>query len=66
MIIPNKVRNNTNYLILLDAVAYCKNVNATEIYNIAGLGEGDYRIMYYVGEEPARKMQVVILKVPTT
>ena len=43
---------------------YCKNIGASGIYNICYLGEGDYRIMYYVGEGEKRKMCAVILKMP--
>ena len=44
---------------------YCESVNGEEIYNIAGLGEGEYRIMYWITEEGKRHMKAVILPIPT-
>lgn len=43
---------------------FCETINATEIYNIAGLGDGDYRIMYWITVDGKRKMEAKILKVP--
>jgi len=43
---------------------YCETVGGIEIRNIACLGEGDYRIMYWVADGDKRKMEAVILKLP--
>jgi hypothetical protein len=43
---------------------FCESINAIEIHNIAGLGEGDYRIMYWIMEGEKRKMEAIILRVP--
>lgn len=41
---------------------YCETVGAVEIYNIAVLGAGDWRIMYHISNEKDRKMQAVVLQ----
>ena len=43
---------------------YCETVGAIEIHNIACLGEGDYRIMYWIVEGEKRKMEAIILRLP--
>jgi len=48
-----------------DARKYCESVNGEEIYNVAGMGEGEYRIMYWVTEDGKRYMKAVILPIPT-
>ncbi len=44
---------------------YCENINAVKISNIAELGDNDYRIMYWIIKDDKRKMESIILKVPT-
>lgn len=43
---------------------YCEKVGSDEIHNICCLGEGDYRIMYFLTVDGKRKMEAVILKIP--
>lgn len=62
MIIPKNVIQNTNKLLLEQAIKYCNTINACEIYNVADLGDGDYRIMYYMESDANRKMKAVLLK----
>jgi hypothetical protein len=64
IIIPKNVKEKNPEFILNDAIRYCEKENASEIYNIAGLGDKKYRIMYYVGEGTGRKMKAVILNIP--
>jgi hypothetical protein len=64
IIIPKNVKERTSDLLLKDAIKYCELEKATEIYNIATLGDTQYRIMYYVGEGDNRKMKAVILNIP--
>ena len=64
LIIPKNVREKTHPVLLEAAIKYCEIENATEIYNVTYLGEGDYRIMYYKGESSKDKMVAVILKTP--
>lgn len=66
MIIPKNVQERFDKVLLKEAIKYCESVNATEIYNVAYIGDGDYRIMYYTGtsETKNRKMSVVLLRVP--
>ncbi len=47
--------------LLKKSIKYCEDIKATEIHNIAYLGAGDFRIMYYTGEGTERKMEAVIL-----
>jgi hypothetical protein len=64
IIIPKNVNASVSDFLLQDAIKYCETDNASEIYNIAGLGENEYRIMYYIGELPNRKMKAIIRKIP--
>lgn len=43
---------------------YCEKIGAESIYNIMCLGEGDYRIMYWILNEDKRKMEAIILRLP--
>jgi hypothetical protein len=63
--IPIEGEKNLPKYLCDHARQYCEKVGAIEIYNLACLGDGDYRIMYWIpiGEEK-RKMEAVILKVP--
>jgi len=47
-----------------DALKYCEEVGADEIYNIADIGSNEYRIMYWTNVEGQRKMQAKILNIP--
>lgn len=62
MIIPKNVKENTHSRLLEESIKYCETVGASELYNVAYLGDGDYRIMYFMGELPKRKMSAVLLK----
>lgn len=62
MIIPKNVLQRTDKILLEQAIKYCKTINAYEIYNVADLGDGDYRIMYYMESDTNRKMKAVLLK----
>jgi hypothetical protein len=56
-------------ILVKSAREYCETIGSDEIYNIAYLGERDYRIMYYDKELDSkgnRKMKAVLLKVPET
>ena len=44
---------------------YCESIGANEIYNVAILGEGDYRIMYYIQVDGKQKMKAQILRMPS-
>lgn len=44
---------------------YCEAVGAIEINNISCLGDGDYRVMYWIPDGEKRKMTAKILKIPT-
>ena len=64
IIVPRNVKERTSAKLLKASIAYCEQEGASEIYNVAELGEKDFRIMYYMGEEPHRKMKAVLLKIP--
>jgi hypothetical protein len=63
MILSKSVRDNTSDVLLKKSIAYCESIKASEIHNIACLDAEEFRIMYYIGEEPTRKMSAVILKI---
>lgn len=42
---------------------YCEAIGAIEISNIADLGEGDCRVMYWLPKGNTRKMEATILKI---
>lgn len=64
MIKVNGEKNLPKFLVN-DARRYCELVGSDEIHNIATLGEGEYRIMYYIVENEKRVMRAIILKMPT-
>jgi len=62
--IPVEGEKNVHAYLVKHAREYCEKINAIEIYNIACLGDGDYRIMYWIMVGDKRKMQAVILPLP--
>jgi hypothetical protein len=63
--IPVENEKNLPKYLIKHAREFCATINAIEIYNIAILGEGDYRIMYWIMDGDKRKMEAIILKMPT-
>jgi len=63
--IPIENEKNIPKYLANHARKFCETINAIEIYNIADLGDGDYRIMYWVMNGDKRKMEAIILKMPT-
>ena len=63
--IPIENEKNLPKYLVDHARKYCETINAIEIYNIATLGDGDYRIMYWIMDGEKRKMEAVILRLPT-
>lgn len=63
--IPVENEKNLPKHLVNHARKFCETVNATEIYNLAALGDGDYRIMYWIMDGEKRKMEAVILRLPT-
>lgn len=62
--IPIENEKNLPKYLVDHARKYCETIGAIEIHNIAGLGDGDYRIMYWIMDGDKRKMEAIILKVP--
>ena len=63
--IPIENEKNVPKYLAKHARDYCEKVDAVEISNIVGLGDNDYRIMYWIVKDDKRKMEAIILKVPT-
>ena len=63
--IPVENEKNLPKYLVKHAREFCATINAIEIYNIATLGDSDYRIMYWIMDGEKRKMEAVILRLPT-
>jgi hypothetical protein len=61
-----KIENEKNVhpILAKHARDFCEKIGAIDIYNIAYLGDGDYRIMYHIDKDGKIKMEAIILKTP--
>lgn len=64
LLIPIRAERNVPKHLAAHAREFCGKIGAVEIANIAVLGDGDYRAMYFIQEGEKRKMLAAILKVP--
>jgi len=62
IIVPKQYKSNIP--LVADAIRYCKEIKACEIYNIACLAAGEYRVMYWIVEDGKRVMRAKILPIP--
>jgi len=63
--IPIENEKDVHPSLCVNARQFCENIGAISIHNIACLGDGDYRIMYWIEKDGKRKMEAVLLRLPS-